>query len=245
MEIITEKLYYSKPLFAPLKATVTVYIGSQYLILVDAGSCQKHVQEIKQAIAQISSLPVKYIILTHSHYDHVYGHDSFPGSTIIISSKTQDILKLKDKEMIIVEDYYALIVDGNLIKISHTPSSHSDDLISVHFKNEDTLVVSDSLQSYLNPDNKFEFYDKETVELINYLNSINPRYIVTGHQGLMDREEYTTYLKKLDFARLTVLNCNYDLAQVEEHYIKITKQKHSRLDYYFINGFILGHKNMK
>ena len=55
---------------------ITVAVGSDGIIMVDSQFAPLH-DKIKAAIAKISPLPIKYLIITHFHGDHVGGkaHD--------------------------------------------------------------------------------------------------------------------------------------------------------------------------
>src|SRR3954453_19844480 len=55
---------------------ITVAVGTDGIIMVDAQWAPLH-DKIKAAIAKISPLPIKYVINTHYHGDHVEGNDLF------------------------------------------------------------------------------------------------------------------------------------------------------------------------
>src|ERR1700733_837148 len=63
---------------------ITVAVGSDGIIMVDSQFAPLH-DKIKAAIAKISPLPVKYLINTHYHGDHVGGNAAFhrDGATIV------------------------------------------------------------------------------------------------------------------------------------------------------------------
>ena len=51
-------------------------------ILVDAGNGPDQAEYIKQALAEIEAPPVKYLIFTHHHWDHVFGAQEFEAPAI-------------------------------------------------------------------------------------------------------------------------------------------------------------------
>ena len=63
---------------------ITVAVGSDGIIMVDSQFAPLH-DKIKAAIAKISPLPIKYLINTHYHGDHVGGNAGFhkDGATIV------------------------------------------------------------------------------------------------------------------------------------------------------------------
>src|SRR4030081_1351914 len=62
---------------------ITVAVGSDGIIMVDTQFAPLH-DKIKAAIAKISPLPVKYVINTHYHGDHVEGNDQFQKEGAVI-----------------------------------------------------------------------------------------------------------------------------------------------------------------
>src|SRR6478672_3209222 len=52
---------------------ITVAVGTDGIIMVDSQFAPLH-DKIKDAIAKISPLPIKYLIITHYHGDHVGGN---------------------------------------------------------------------------------------------------------------------------------------------------------------------------
>src|SRR6516164_1945413 len=63
---------------------ITVAVGTDGIILVDSQFAPLH-DKIKAAITKISPLPIKYLINTHYHGDHVGGNGPFhkDGATIV------------------------------------------------------------------------------------------------------------------------------------------------------------------
>src|SRR5499427_7254249 len=63
---------------------ITVAVGTDGIIMVDTQFAPLH-DKIKDAIAKISPLPIKYVINSHYHGDHVGGNAAFhnDGATIV------------------------------------------------------------------------------------------------------------------------------------------------------------------
>src|SRR3974390_1551249 len=63
---------------------ITVAVGTDGIIMVDSQFAPLH-DKIKAAIEKISPPPIKYVVNTHYHGDHVGGNSAFPkdGATIL------------------------------------------------------------------------------------------------------------------------------------------------------------------
>src|SRR3974377_254111 len=55
---------------------ITVAVGTDGIIMVDTQFAPLH-EKIKDAIAKISPLPIKYVVNTHYHGDHIGGNAAF------------------------------------------------------------------------------------------------------------------------------------------------------------------------
>jgi Metallo-beta-lactamase superfamily len=62
---------------------ITVAVGTDGIIMVDTQFAPLH-DKIRDAIAKISPLPIKYVVITHYHGDHVGGNAAFDGDTWVM-----------------------------------------------------------------------------------------------------------------------------------------------------------------
>jgi glyoxylase-like metal-dependent hydrolase (beta-lactamase superfamily II) len=56
-----------------IQPAVGVVIGETETVLIDAGNTPRHAREILSELQRIKAPPVKQIIYTHYHWDHVFG----------------------------------------------------------------------------------------------------------------------------------------------------------------------------
>jgi cyclase len=68
-------------------ANSTFLIGNRGILVVDTGSDEKEAEKILQAISNVSSLPVQYIVNTHYHRDHQGGNAAFGAGVVVISTE--------------------------------------------------------------------------------------------------------------------------------------------------------------
>jgi glyoxylase-like metal-dependent hydrolase (beta-lactamase superfamily II) len=78
-------------------SNVVVFEQSDGLVLVDAGNSPGAGDRVVRLIREISDKPVKAVILTHGHYDHLYGLVSirreWPQARIIATRATHDYVE--------------------------------------------------------------------------------------------------------------------------------------------------------
>ena len=76
---------------------IGIIITTEGTVLVDSGNGPGQADNIKQALAEINAPPVKYLIFTHHHWDHVFGAQEFEAPAIA-SRKCYQYLKTYSQE---------------------------------------------------------------------------------------------------------------------------------------------------
>lgn len=67
-------------------------VGRRGVVSVDACSTQRRTLAYLDAIAKVTSLPVRTLVNTHHHGDHTFGNCFFPGATIVGHDKVREAL---------------------------------------------------------------------------------------------------------------------------------------------------------
>ena len=74
------------------QVTAGAVIGPNWAVVIDTLAMPEEALAIRDFIEQELSVPVRYVINTHSHADHAWGNCFFPGATIISHTLTRDLL---------------------------------------------------------------------------------------------------------------------------------------------------------
>jgi len=135
-------------------------------ILIDTLPYPEETQEIANFVRRRLRTQVKYIILTHSHADHVYGAYLFPDADVIghlysrkllltqtrpaLAQARQSNPALADVRLrlpsILMEKEAAVRLGGATLIMRHAPG-HAPDVISVYYKEEKVLFASDAMMT--------------------------------------------------------------------------------------------------
>lgn len=132
----------------PEGGNIAFLITRKGIVVIDAGANPNNADRIIETIKSISDKPIKYLILTHLHGDHVYGLSSFP------------------KDIKVIAHNY---LESNYIKFNQSRiKSYTDSILPNYLKN-----VQQELES-MNDLNSEEYISlKETYDLNkNYLENI-------------------------------------------------------------------------
>ena len=100
--LVSFSLFFTQPAEAASKIAPNIYqcqnltgitgnviflVTAEGVVVVDAGASQQHAAAIQAEIKTVTSQPIRYLILTHSHFDHTFGTAHFPSETLVIGHK--------------------------------------------------------------------------------------------------------------------------------------------------------------
>ena len=84
---VTEVGYRLYAIINPQGGNIAFLVTRKGVLVVDAGATPQNGKSIVEAIRSITRKPIKYVILTHLHGDHVNGVAGFPKDVTIIAHK--------------------------------------------------------------------------------------------------------------------------------------------------------------
>lgn len=105
-----------------------------------------------EEIRKISQAPIRYVVYSHHHYDHIAGGAPFKeaGATFIAHRRAKETLeRLKNPAVVIpdlvVEDKSVLTVGGTQIELHYVGRNHSDNSLVALLPKEKILFAVDFL----------------------------------------------------------------------------------------------------
>jgi glyoxylase-like metal-dependent hydrolase (beta-lactamase superfamily II) len=91
--------------------------------------------------------PVKYVIYSHHHADHVSGGAAFTGAEIVAHENIVDDLKQDEVRTplptMTFSDTKTITLGGQSVELIYLGSGHSDNMIAMKFPGEQTLFIVD------------------------------------------------------------------------------------------------------
>src|SRR5260370_814798 len=140
---------------------IVVLPGRDGKLLIDSGFAGAR-PKITDALASISSDPIKHLINTHWHFDHTDGNEWLhtAGAAILAHANTRKHLSTTTRvegwnftfppspagaiPTEAFEDQWTVQLNGTTIALKHYAPAHTDSDISVHFTDADILHVADT-----------------------------------------------------------------------------------------------------
>ena len=193
---------------------IAVLTGRDGKLLVDAGYAGTRAR-IAQALAGLSSDPIKHLINTHFHFDHTDGNEWLhaAGAAILAHENTRKHLATATRvegwdytfpplpaggiPTTVFSDQKTLHLNGATLGLKYYPPAHTDGDISVHFTEADVFHTGDTWWNGYYP-----FIDYSNGGSIDgmirateaTLAKVTPKMIIIpGHGPIADKSQLTVY----------------------------------------------------
>ena len=155
-----------------LKVTDSIYIavvGGQNLVvsvgddglLVSDDQDEPLVPRVRDQLAKISNRPVRYVVNSHWHFDHVGGNAAFAaGGAVTIAHEntrlrmlTEQYNPISDRRQrafpaeflpkLTFSESLTLHINGDDVVLRHMPAAHTDADVSIYFRGANVLALND------------------------------------------------------------------------------------------------------
>jgi glyoxylase-like metal-dependent hydrolase (beta-lactamase superfamily II) len=153
---------------------------------------EQYVAEIKK----VTQAPIKYLIYSHHHYDHIAGGKAFKdaGATIIAHRKAkQRLQQLADPATPLPDETVddkgrTLKLGGTTIELRYVGLNHSDSTLVMRLPKEKLIFVVDLLPVASFPGRgMIDFYPIEAEQSIKRILAMDWERLIPGHPGPGDR----------------------------------------------------------
>ena len=88
---VSEHVYWFSPDETTDRPTLGAIVGKAATLIVDAGASTKHAKLFLAELSKKNMTPIKYLVLTHWHWDHVFGTAAF-DAVICASTQTKQMM---------------------------------------------------------------------------------------------------------------------------------------------------------
>lgn len=77
-------------------------VGDTAVLVVDTGSTRRYGEQMIEAIATVTELPVRHVVITHHHFDHAFGMSAFADRDIeiVMHEEAAKLLAFEGEEIL-------------------------------------------------------------------------------------------------------------------------------------------------
>jgi glyoxylase-like metal-dependent hydrolase (beta-lactamase superfamily II) len=150
-----------------------------------------YVDEIKK----VSDKPIKYLIYSHHHFDHIAGGEPFKnaGATIIAHKKAKEhLVVLKDPATVLPDETMdkkrTIKLGSTVLELSYVGLNHSDSTIVMRLPKEKILFAVDFIPVGSVPGRgMLDFYPLDVEDSFKQVLAMDWDRMIPGHPGPGDR----------------------------------------------------------
>lgn len=197
-----------------MAGNIGIFVGDDGVFMVD-DELVNVTEKVKAAIAKITNKPVKFMINTHWHYDHVGGNEQFANDNAVIVAH-ENVRKRMSKEgfiaafnkkvpaspkvalPVITFNHSIQFHFNNMdINVEHIKKAHTDGDSIVIFKAANVIHMGDTFFNKMYPfiDASSEGSINGMIKAADYVLSIadDNTKIIPGHGPIADKKSLTEY----------------------------------------------------
>jgi len=177
---------------------------------------------LKAELARRFNKPVKYLIYSHDHSDHISGGEVFADTAVVIAHENARAVILGERRPTAVPDLtfsdrLTVELGGKKVELLYLGKNHSDNSIVMRFPDERALFAVDFIPVKSLPFRDFpDAYVDEWIESLKKAETLDFDILAPGHGELGRKEDVRALRAYLEELREQVLGYLRDGKSVEE-----------------------------
>jgi len=150
---------------------------------------------LKAELAKRFAKPVRYLIYSHDHGDHISGGEVFADSAVVIAHDAAKTAILRERRPTAVPDVsftdrLTIELGGKKVELIHLGKNHSDNSIVMRFPDERVLFAVDFIPVRSLPfRNLADSYIDEWIESLKKADELDFDILAPGHGELGKKED--------------------------------------------------------
>ena len=213
----TEIVELADGMYARLHENLTnagIIIGDEGVMIIDSLRMPSFARDLKDDVKLITDKPIKYVLDTHAHWDHSWGNEEFPDSTII--GHKNCYLEMTDPDWnsewrskitssndpwsseanlvnitppnLTFETSMSIYIGGRELEILHLGKAHTSGDIFIHVPSEKLVFTGDVIQKervpYLG-----DSYPNDWLDTDDRVSELPINKFVSGHGDIGNHDD--------------------------------------------------------
>jgi glyoxylase-like metal-dependent hydrolase (beta-lactamase superfamily II) len=188
---------------------------------------------LKAELAQRFKQPIKYLIYSHDHRDHIAGGEVFADTATVVAHENAKAAIIGEKRPTAVpnvtfSDSLTIELGGKTVELTYVGRNHSDNSIVMRFPAERVLFAVDFIPVKGVAFRDFpDAYITDWIESLKRVEAMDYDVLAPGHGALGTKEDVRAYRGYMEELRAAVLEASRAGKSVDEmkQTIKLDKYK--------------------
>jgi len=210
-------------------ANAMFIVTSEGVVLVDTGNSPADTRNIQKQIKAVTDQPVRYVILSQNHADHIGGTPLFsPPATVIVHERVAknwsewkpNVVKAWRKffaertaalqnvnpldNVLTFRDHMTLRLGGKTIELIYVDDTYNPGDVAVWLPESSVMLGSMAAYKERHPDLRPDYSHGTTVGLLKFLEvliALKPKYVIQAHGPIGDVKDLEVMVDYLVTAR--------------------------------------------
>jgi glyoxylase-like metal-dependent hydrolase (beta-lactamase superfamily II) len=180
---------------------------------------------LKDEIERRFDQPIKYVVYSHDHADHIAGGEVFAeaGAIVVAHENARRAIIGEQRPTAVPEltfrERMTIELGGKTVELIYPGRSHSDNLIAMHFPAERAMFTVDFISVERLPyQNLADSYFPDWIEAIKAVEAVDFDILLPGHGPVgtkADATDHRRYLEELHAAVLEAARAGRSLAEMQ------------------------------
>lgn len=177
---------------------------------------------LKEELTKRFAKPVKYLVYSHDHSDHISGGEIFADTAMVIAHERTKAVILGERRPTAVPDItfsdrMTIELGGKKVELYYLGKNHSDNSIVMRFPDERVLFAVDFIPVRSLPFRDFpDAYIEEWIESLGKAEALDFEILAPGHGGLGGKDDVRAMRNYISELRNEVLQQLRQGKSVEE-----------------------------
>jgi len=168
---------------------VGLVAGTDGALLIDTRATIEQAEELREHVREVTDLPVRWVVNTHAHFDHVNGNDVFAtaGAEVVAHENTAAAAKLAATTFAVAK---VIELGDRRVELLYVGNAHTDGDAVVVVPDVDVFFVGDLVEESAPPsygEDSFPLDWPDTLNQVMGMLSATTK-VVPGHGAVVDVE---------------------------------------------------------
>jgi len=187
---------------------------------------------LKAEIAQRWNRPIKYLVYSHDHRDHIAGGEVFADTATVVAHRRAKEVIVDEKRPTAVpnltfDDSLTIELGGTVLELTYVGKNHSDNSLVIRFPRERILFAVDFIPVKAMPFRDFpDGYLQEWIDSLKRVEAMSFDVLAPGHGPLGTKADAVAYRELMEELRADVTRLAREGKSLDDIKKAVTMEKY-------------------